>query len=237
MGKSQEAVRLYSFSDADLVQSSRVMQGLFVEEKPAFISFDAKYADPFAENWLAKIDGIGEVVEDSIHVGQLTEATKKVMNKMEECKLHYQTVRYFTEAAFPDNKQKWTQFGFNDYDDARKSETKMVKFLGILHKTSITYKTQLLAAGLTQANIDKIETLQEELTGADYEQEILKKKRPELTQERIVKLNECFEMMQRVSRAAKIIFANNYAKYNQYLMPNEASEKKVVPATPAQPNS
>lgn len=228
MLKSPEIVRIYSFTDSDLIQSSRVMQGLFMEDKNAFIGFDANFADPFGENWLVRINALGDITEDSIHVGELTEATTKVMDLMGECKIHYQTIRYFVERAYPGKKEIWTQFGFNDYDEARKSETKMVKFLGIMHKTVLNYKNDLIAVGLTQTNIDKIKTLQTDLTNADYEQELLKKKRPALTQERIVKLNECFEQMQRVSKAAKIIFINNYAKYNQYLLPNESSEKKVV---------
>jgi hypothetical protein len=236
MSKSPEVVRSYSFSDSDLIQSSRVIQGLFVEDKASFINFDTNFSDPFGENWLIKIDALGEVKEDSIQVGELTEATKKVAELMEECKTHYQVVRYFVERAFPGKKEIWSQFGFSDYNEARKSENKMVKFLGIMYKTVITYKDELNAVGFSRANFDKIKTLQTDLTNADEEQELLKKKRPVLTQERISKLNECFDLMHRVSKAAKIIFVNNYAKYNQYLMPNETSEKKAEPEIPAQPN-
>ena len=65
-----------------------------------------------------------------------------------------------------------------------------------------------------------------ELTEADYNQEMAKKGRPAVTQERINNLNDCYSYMQKVSKAAKIIFADNHAKYNQYLLPNERPEKK-----------
>ena len=55
MAKADEKVRIYTGSDADMIQASRVMHGLFVEDKIAFINFDGGFIDPFAENWLQKL--------------------------------------------------------------------------------------------------------------------------------------------------------------------------------------
>lgn len=232
MAKAEEKTRSFNGSDSDMIQTSRVIHGLFIEDKPGFISFDSSFADPFAENWLQRIEAAALITNDTLTVAMQMELTKKVAEKMEECKVFYQQMKYFIEKAFPGKREIWTQFGYSSYDDARRGETKMIQFYGILGKTAAQYSAQLIAAGFTQVNIDKITTLHTELTNADYEQEISKKKRPAATQERILLLNECYEYLKKVSRAGKIIFANNYGKYNQYLLPDESSSKKEEPAEP-----
>ncbi|MHB8904612.1 MAG: hypothetical protein ACYC6D_00625 [Melioribacteraceae bacterium] len=235
MAKAEEKVRSFSGSDADMIQASRVMQGLFVEDKIAFTNFDSEFADPFAENWLQKIEAGNTVAQDSLYVSGQTELTKNVELKMTESRDFFQMMKYFIEKAFPNRKEIWTQFGVNDYDKARTSETKMIQFLGVLHKTAVEFKTELIAAGFSQEKIDKIAALLTELINADYEQEMSKKKRPAITQERIEKLNECYSIMQKVSKAGKIIFANNRAKYDQYLLPIERIVKKPEEPAPATP--
>jgi hypothetical protein len=235
MKKAEEKARIFTGPDADMIQASRVMHGLFVEDKIAFTNFDMGFADPFAENWLQKIEAGNDVVKDSLYVSGQTELTKNVESKMNECKDYFQMTKYFIEKAFPDRKEIWTQFGVNDYDKARVSETKMIQFLGVLHKTAVEYSSELIAAGYSQDKIDRIDSLRTDLIGADFDQELSKKKRPTVTQERIEKLNECYAIMQKVSKAGKIIFAANYAKYNQYLMPNETAAKKPEEPAPAKP--
>lgn len=232
MAKAEEKTRAFNGSDSDMVQTSRVIHGLFMEDKPRFISFDASLADPFAENWLHKIEAAALITNDSFTVAMQMELTKKVADKMEECKVFFQQMKYFIEKAFPGKREIWTQFGYSTYDDARRGETKMIQFYGILGKTAAQYSAQLIAAGFSQENIDKITTLHTELTNADYEQEISKKKRPAATQERIVLLNECYQYLQRVCKAGKIIFANDYVKYNQYMLPDETTTKKEETSTP-----
>jgi len=235
MAKAEEKSRIYIGPDADMIQASRVMHGLFVEDKVAFTNFDNGFADPFAENWLIKIEAGNDVVQDSLYLSSQIELTKHVELKMNECRDYFQMIKYFIEKAFPDRKEIWAQFGFNDYEKARTSETKMIQFFGVLHKTAIEFSAQLIAAGFGQEKIDKIESLQTELIDADYKQEMSKKKRPVITQERIEKLNECYSIMQKVSKAGKIIFANNHAKYDQYLLPIERVTKKPEEPAPATP--
>ena len=101
----------------------------------------------------------------------------------------------------------------------------MIQFLSLLYQAATEYSVQLIAAGFTQDKIDQINILQSELTTADYNQELSKKRRPLLTQQRIEKLNECYEFMQNVSKAGKIIYSADFAKYEQYLLPYERTQK------------
>jgi hypothetical protein len=226
MQRAEEKIRNYNGSDAEMIQSSRIMHGLFIADKQSFTEFDSTFSDPFADIWLAKINSANEVAQDSTAVSELTTLTKRVEDKMNEGKEFYQSMKYFIEKAFPDKKEIWVQFGSNDYENARKSEIRMIQFLGILDKTARQYSQNLIDAGFSQEKINKIKTLQIELTDADYDQEMSKKKRPTLTQERITTLNECYEFMKKVSKAGKIIFSNNFVKYNQYMLPHEETTAK-----------
>lgn len=228
MSKS-EAQRSYPVSDADMLQASRIMHGLFIDDKSSFENFDSLFADPFAANWLQSINNAGDITRDNYFEAELTEKTRIVQVKLEEAKNHYQKLKYFIEKAFPERKEIWKQFGYGDYEDARKSEVKMIQFLMLVYNAASQFKTQLIESGFKESDLEKIKTLQTELSNADLEQEKLKKKRPELTQDRINILNECYKYMQNVSRVGKIIYAGNYAKYNQYLLPNERTEEKKEP--------
>ncbi len=108
----------------------------------------------------------------------------------------------------------------------------MIQLLNTLHAAAVTHSVKLIEAGFTQAKIDGIAALKEKLAAADNAQEMAKKKRPSVTQERIATLNKCYEILQQVSKAGKIIFANDRAKYDQYLLPNERTQKKEEPAAP-----
>lgn len=226
MAKAEETNRSYVIPDAEMLQASRVMHGIFGEDKGVFTGFDTAFDDPFADNWLQKINQCSDIILDSSYVNSQAELTKKLEDKMEECRAFYSSLKYFVEKAFPGRKEIWSRFGFNDYSSARKSQTKMIQLFGILSKTAAEYKNELIAAGFSQEKIDQINVLQSELTNADYEQELSKRKRPAMTQERINNMNECYSFMQRVSKAGKIIFGADKAKYDQYLLPNERPTKK-----------
>ncbi|MGD8782704.1 MAG: hypothetical protein PVH88_27585 [Ignavibacteria bacterium] len=231
MANAEDINRNFTISDADMLQASRVMHGIFSGDKASFTAFDAAFDDPFADNWLQKINDCSDLGQDSSYLDSQVALTKGVESKMEECRSFYSSMKYFVETAFPGKKEIWLRFGFDDYDKARRNETKMIRFLGVLYQTAEEYKTELTAAGFGEEKIEQIKTLQSELTSADYEQEMSKKKRPVVTQERVETMNECYAFMQKVSKAGKIIFVSDHAKYEQYLLPNERSAKKEEETT------
>lgn len=235
MVKAKEKIRIYNGSDADMIEASRVMHGLFLEDLSAFTNFDPIFNADFAALWINKINIAAGILNDIQPLGELSHLTKLVEMKLEECREYFQYVKYFIEKAFPGQREIWIQFGLNDYMGSRKSETKMIQLLGILYKGMIRYQTKLNEVGLSLAKIEQASELQTQLTSVNFDQEIAKKKRPTLTQERITALNDCFEYMQKVSRAGKIIFVKDYAKYNQYLLPYEKSgqPEKSAEETPA----
>lgn len=219
MATVKEKMRIYKGPDAYMIEASRTMHSIFTEDLQIFTKFDNTFTENFATAWLSKIENAAGVINDAQPLGEQAESTRLAELKMEEARRYYKQVKYFIEKAFPGKHEIWTRFGINEYLKVRKSETRMIQFLLLLYKGMHHYKADLINAGLNEVVIEEANTLMEQLSSVNYNREITKKIRPALTLERIDALNACYEQMQIVARAAKIIFAGNYAKYKQYLLP------------------
>jgi len=227
MVKAQEIVRIFKIPDAEMVQASRVIHSLFSQDRLLFVNLDPDFNDPFAANWLEAIVDSESAVRDLNMQDELVQLTENVQQKMEECRAHFQKMKYNIEKAFPNDKVVWNVFGYNDYEDARKSEIRLLPFMKNLHTQAVKYSAKLIAANYKQDDINKIGTLWQQLLDADQVQESYKKERIVITQQRIETLNKAWEFVMKVNKASKNIFADNYAKLKQYLLPDEVS-----PATP-----
>lgn len=228
MTKVNEVFRNYRVTDAEMLQTSGVFNTLFQQDSAEFIGFDADFDAPFAENWTTAISSAEEASQDVMLIDQLAGLTKTVDDNMEEARNFYQKLKYYIEKAYPGNKPVQNEFGFNDYESARRSTPKFINFLTMLHAAGVKYTTELIAAGVTQEVIDQIITLRDALKDADQVQEVFKKNRPLETQTRVEKLNECWKFSKKVCKAGKIIFASDAAKYNQYLLPGEVAKPVEV---------
>ncbi len=93
-----------------------------------------------------------------------------------------------------------------------------------LHKTATLYAAELIAAGFLQAKIDKLQTCYNDLLKADDEQEGFKIEVKKLTNERIEMLNAVWTIVLNICRIGKLIYADNYGKYQQYVLYHSSSE-------------
>ena len=73
---------------------------------------------------------------------------------------------------------------------------------------------------------------------ADQAQEAFKRERPFATQSRVETMNAAWDYLAKVNKAAKNIFADNFAKLQQYLLPGSpsATTQKETPPPSPQPN-
>ncbi len=234
MSKAVEITRNYSYSDAEMLQANRVIHNLFSNEgEHTFITFDSSLNAEFAAAWLTALESAEIAAQDLTIQDELNVLTAKVQQELEACRIHYQKMKYFIEKAFPENRSIWHAFGFTEYEKARKSEAMMIRFMQNLYLQSGKYTVELTAVNCAQEDIDKTDLLMKSLRDADQAQELYKKERLLFTQARIQKLNTAFEYMRKVNKASKIIFADDYAKLKQYMLPGEiASEvEKTEPQT------
>jgi hypothetical protein len=226
MLKAQEIVRNYKITDSEMLQKDRVFLGLFTQDKQQFINLDADFSDPFAANWETAVNNADNAEKDLSVQDELTQLTDVVQQKMEAGRTHFQKMKYFIEKAFPDNRVVWNSFGYDDYDSARKSEIRFLPFLKNLHTQAVKNSAKLIAVNYKHDDIDKIQTIWQELLDADQEQETYKKDRLVITQERIQILNTAWEYVLKVNKASKNIYADNFAKLKQYLLPGEAAPEE-----------
>lgn len=230
MTRPEETKRVYAISDAEALALEKTIKGCFIQDQEDFAAFDERFSSPFETDWLNEITAAEEEAKDNNILTQQTALTEDVEKWMEASKKKFQSSKYHIEQAFPASTAVLNEFGYGDYEKARKSQNKMIQFMKQFHKTAVKYSAQLIAKGFTLTKIDEIASIKTALDEANQKQEAFKKNRSVLTQERVGKLNTAWERMQDVCNTAKYVYPENYAKQARYII----SESKGTP--PAKPD-
>lgn len=223
MAKAEKITRNYSMPDADMLVFVQKILGQFKDDKADFENYDHDFAHSFESDWEAAITAAGKLPTDEAIVDQQEGLTKALEDKMDECRHKFQSSKRFIEKAFPNNQPVWNEFGYDNYDSARQVQSKMIRFMENFHRVAENYKNELIASNYTQADIDEIKTLHDELHTANTKQEAAKGGRPVATQDRIITLNKPWDVTVDVSRAGKDIYHDNAAKHESYLLPASES--------------
>ncbi|WP_430818051.1 hypothetical protein, partial [Carboxylicivirga marina] len=159
---------------------------------------------------------------------EMTEKTQAVYDAAAGCNSAYRTIISFAVKAFADNKAVQNQFGANDINKVRKDHTRLVVFMGDLIKVVNKYREQLISAGCSELLIDSLPQLHSQLIEVKTAQELFKKERGIITQERVEKLNNLYDLLTPISEMAQIIFADDEARLARYLMPRPKSSTNSV---------
>lgn len=219
MSNQNRIFRLYRTDDASMLEYGDNVLTRYTADMADFTAFstifDQTYADTL-EQQIADAEGFGS---DNQQVDIVVQTTQNMLEKMDECRNHYGDLKFFIEEAFPTQVGVQGEFGFNDYDGARNSQSKLIQFMNDLALTVQKYESQLLAAGCSQDRIDETQTLAVELKMANRAQEAAKGERADATYARILLLNTVWMTVQKIRRAAKRIYKDNYAKLQLYLLP------------------
>ena len=233
MNRPEETKRVYAMSDAEALSLEKTIRSCFLQDQADFAAFDARFSTPYETDFLNDITAAEEEAADNNILTQQSGLTAEVEKWIEASKKSFQSSKYFIEQAFPSNTAVHKEFGYGDYEKARKSQVKMIQFMKQFHKTAVKYSTQLIAKGYAQAKIDEIDSIKTALDEANLKQEAFKKDRTVFTQERVGKMNTAWKRMQDVCNAAKNIYAENYAKYSRYIT-SESAGTPPPPEPPAQ---
>jgi hypothetical protein len=211
--------RDYKVSDLYMQEFSATMLDHFIDEQAAFSAFDADFANPFEADWQALLDAALAFPTDETVVDQLQQLTADVEAAIEAGQVKFRSSRYFIEKAFPNNPGIRDEFGFDDFEKARRTQMGMVQFMQKFFDTATKYAAQLAAAGYDAAAVAEIETLANTLVVANRAQEKFKGTRSVTAQDRVNAMNAVWNITVRVSKAGKIIFMNDPAKYQLFLLP------------------
>jgi len=234
MNRPEETKRVYTLNDADALSLEKTIRSCFLQDQADFAAFDTRFGAPYETDFQNDITAAEEEAADNYILTQQEELTAEVEKWMEASKKSFQSAKYFIDQAFPSKTLELKEFGYNDYEKARKSQTRMIQFMKQFHKTAVKYSDKLLAKGYTQAKINEIISLKTALDEANQKQEAFKKDRTVFTQERVEKLNAAWKRMQDVCNAAKNIYSENYAKYSRYIT-SERTGTQPSPPPPLPP--
>lgn len=218
--------RISNLADADLLEQARVFHGYLTEYLAIFSNFDTTINQAKLDRLALLIEQAENNLSDNVIKDRQAQLTEIVNIKMEECRNIYNTISYFFKNAFPTSAAIRNEFGENDFRKIRKTQSKMISFMQELHEVSLKYRTELVNAGAKDEYIERAGQLYTELNQANNNQELYIGKRPVLTEERIKVLNEIFEELQLISRAAKIIFMDEIAKMKLFLIPHRSKKHK-----------
>lgn len=202
-----------------MLEYCKTMLAHFLDEQANFEAFDVAFATPFETDWQDAIDAAEDILPDEAVQDQLQQLTADVEAAMEASRQKFAATRYFIEKAFPDKPAVQKEFGVDDYRDVRKSQKGMTQFMQTLFKTATKYAAQLAAVNYDAAAVAEIQTLGNALNDANIAQEKFKGTRVVTTEERVVAHNAAWDVMVQVSKAGKIIFRNDPAKYQLFLLP------------------
>lgn len=213
--------RGYNISDLEMLEDSTTVQVIFLEDLPLFQTFDNNFDAAYADNWLTAINVGNTFPTDEVYRDQMRTKTTDVQAEMAKARKKYNEIKFFVRKAFPDKSGIQGEFGLDDYDQARQSDTKLHGFMNTLFQAATKYATTLTTppVGYTAAQIAEINTIAIALNTSNTAQETFIKAQGTTTQDRITAMNAVYAFRTLVAEAAKIIFEDNFAKYQQYLLP------------------
>jgi hypothetical protein len=235
MKHPEDVKRLFTKPDGEVLQQSEVQLTSFRENKEAFVARFPQLADPFEDDWAECIASARELPPDYVAIAEQAAQTSALETLMEQGRTLFQTVILYAQIAFPGEAAILRLFGQPQYDAARDSQLKLPVLLRTLY-TQVSkpeYQPALLLKGLTVAEINSLNSLANDIIAQDIAQQKAKKDRSLIASIRIETMNAVWEKMALVCQCAKLVFQNDAAKYNLFLLTESETPKPEDAPAPA----
>ncbi|MCT4648148.1 MAG: hypothetical protein N4A74_24380 [Carboxylicivirga sp.] len=216
-------IRHYSLPDADFIQVAGTMAENLKTDLSEFRAFDSTIQETYPEDIIAAIGEAKSIKSDMVIIDEMSERTQIVKDIMEKCNTFYKNLRYFVQKAFFENKAIQNQFGFNDFAKVKNDSNRMQSFLNDLNAVVNTYRSNLVEKGCREGFLDELPGLQNDLLVAKTNQELFKKERVLITQERVDKLNSVYKLLTPITAIASIIFEEEQGRLARYIIPRTKS--------------
>ncbi len=220
MPRPAETQRKYSKADDLMLEQAQVMHNNLSADLAEFTALFTFINAAFVTSMQDAIDTAEAIPIGDDETGGLEILTTAVELALEECRIQYQKLITYLKLIYPNDPDPLDAFRALRYDKVRNSQTRMVDLMENAYSKadSITYSASLIAAGFTQVEINKLNTLGEALRTANIAQEDFRSNLRIKTRARISAYNGVWEIMSIVSQASKVVFINNYEKLHQYLL-------------------
>lgn len=235
MKHPNEVVRLFNKTDEEVLQQSDVLFDSFMANKIQFVERFPYLDVPFTAEWTTATDAARALPPDYASVNEQANETQKLETLMEEGRTLFQTLMLYTQLAFPNDKSVLRLFGQPQYHGVRNSQLKLPVLLRSAYAqvSKPEYITALLAKGLKQAEVTLLDSLAKSIVDQNVIQQNAKKARSLAASERIIAMNAVWEKMATVCQCAKLVFQNDAARYNLFLLTDSETPQDENPPAPA----
>jgi len=203
--------RIFKGPDIEMLGTVRDLVTHFESKLAQFTAFDPSLDAAYLANWQTIQDQAWATIPDNLEIIEGEILMEDVISALEKCRLKNTEVKYYAGKAFPANTEARKEFGEGQFTKVRNSPLRMVQYMQTLHGVATKYKTELIAQNYTQAAIDEIAALAQELRDDNNLQQLKKKERPTETRKRIELMNAYYRMGQPVVLVAQHIFRTSPA--------------------------
>jgi len=224
--------RLYSCSDAIFISWVSQRINLIKEEQDKFAAFSVYFTPEKIQEVEVLFGEPNNIPSDKVFVDIQAQATDNVTVCVEKCAKFFQACKFDIENVFPNKKHIWNQFGFNDYEEARKSGRTMFMFYSDFLLIANLHKAAMIESAWTEETYTKIAEHKDSLKMYMDQQTKCRVDRGRATDERIVTLNNIYEKLAKYMKAAKIIFADNEEMLKWFKFPTVSKGTKDKDETP-----
>ena len=198
--------RAYNGSDANFIIFSGQRINIIKDKHDDFIAFSPHFIPEKLVELESLFETASNIPSDNTYIDIQAKATENVNTELAACSKFFQRRKFDIELAFPNDKKVWNQFGFNDYDEARRSGKLMYIFLTDFHMISDKYKDRLIANGWTEETFTQILNHRDQLKTYMDEQSECILNRNRATEDRTIALNSLYEKLSVYFKAARIIY-------------------------------
>lgn len=218
--------RSYYGTDANFINFSGQRIKLIEEKHKDFTQF----SPIFTPKGLRELNQVYEeacnITTDNAYVDIQAKATEDVKLDLEACCKFFQRCKFDIEMAFPNDKKMWDQFGFNDYDEARRSGKYMYMFLTDMHMVATRNPEPLTTVGWTEENFNQILIHRDSLKENMNLQSDSIMDRSRATENRMMILNNLYEKMAIYFKAARIMYDDNEENLKWFKFPAPTTSNK-----------
>ncbi|MEO8149646.1 MAG: hypothetical protein ABI723_18555 [Bacteroidia bacterium] len=215
---ADEILRAYRMEDELLLTRAQTQKDALNTDLAAFTARFPWLLTAFVTAYQTQIDTAEAFPEDFTVMTDIKVLTADVNASVVEGKDGLNILFLYSEITYPTDIVKQRIFGQDRMAKARTDQEKMMNLLQHAHSfaNKTPYKTDLLAKGYTQTEIDALLTIATNIGSKNRLQEDAISNRPVTTQDRILVYNPIYARMQLVYKCAQVVFAGNAAKISQY---------------------
>lgn len=220
--------RTYNIADAYMIEFAKDTHTNATDDLADFTAFDPDLDAAFLLAFDTAITDAEAVPSDDQVQDVITQLTEDMESAMGACRDKFQNSKYFIEKAFPDNKAVWNEMGYDRYLAARDNQPKLIEFMTDFGVAATKHAAVLATVNFTPALLAEIGTLTEALNNSNKIQNAYIGNRQSVTSDRLTKHNAVWKTAVQLCTVGKIVYQNNYAKYQRYLLPSTEEAPGVL---------